>query len=347
MAASFVKKSNQLFYLRLTGDTTAVKFAAVSNAGNTYNLYIQGSDDGTVTISKPNSDGGGPYYSESANPVPSGGNLDNGRFPGTEQLYSYSGYGTREYRVTGYNQNGTEYVYDGSTGGTMCLGGSSLTWGGYAYPGDGYISNPLAVGVKVGGVWRNAGTIFIRQSGVWKEIINAYVKQGGTWRKYYQNFGNSSWINMLELTDDAIDFGVQVIPVWIWPVSTFDGDSQPNYINIDSTSNASSDIVTVPSSQSITLNVSFDLQGSNDYASMLLRRISDSAIIWSYSLSGSTSTSYSTNVTFNVTAGESYRFESTVILSLITYAGTSYARVRRDNSSGVLVYQNSANLYSD
>lgn len=345
MAASFVKKSNNLFYLRLTGNTNLVNFAAISQASNTYNLYIQGSDSGTVTISKPYNDNGGTYYTLSANPIPDGGNLDNGRFPGTEQLYSYSGYGTREYQVTGYNQNGTEYVYDGSTGGTMCLGGTSLSWGGYAYPGDGYISNPLAVGVKVGGSWRNAGTMFIRQSGVWKEIINAYVKQGGTWRKFYQNFGNSSWINMVELTDDAIDFGVQVIPVWSWPVSSFDGNE--NYYPADVTSSAFSDIITAPNTQSVTLkvNLSPGFGGGGAYASMLLRRISDSSVIWSRALSGSTSAFLTENITFNVDAGQSYRFESIVIVPYGSL-GSNSASVQRyeDNQT---VYSNIAIVFSD
>lgn len=197
MAATFIEKNDGNYYMRLTDSTTLVKFAAVSEAGNTYTFSV----DGTQRVSKPNSDGT-TYYSSSANPVPAGGTLNSGRFPGAETTYTFSGSGTRDYLLS----------FTPSGGGTQFyLGGTSLTWGDFAYPGSGYISNPIAVGVKQSGSWKNAGNIFVKQSGTWREVTNAYIKQGGVWKKYYQNFGNSSWINMLEGTDDAIDFGVQVI----------------------------------------------------------------------------------------------------------------------------------------
>ena len=203
MAATFIEKNDGNYYMRLTDSTTSVKFAAVSSSGNTYTFSV----GGTPRVSKPNDDGGvgAPeggftYYSSSANPVPAGGILDNGRFPGAETTYTFSGSGTRDYLLAGPVPETQFY-----------LGGASLTWGGFAYPGSGDISNPIAVGVKQSGSWKNAGNIFVKQSGTWKEVINAYIKQGGVWKQYYQNFGNSSWINMLEGIDDAIDFGVQVI----------------------------------------------------------------------------------------------------------------------------------------
>ena len=199
MAATFIGKNDGNYYMRLTDSTTSVKFAAVSRAGNSYTFSV----DGIQRVSKPNDDGPTTYYSSSANPVPAGGILDNGRFPGTETAHTFSGSGTRDYILsfTSGPDPGTQFY----------LGGSSLTWGDFAYPGSGYISNPIAVGVKQGGSWKNAGNIFVKQSGTWREVTNAYIKQGGVWKKYYQNFGNSSWINMLEDIDDAIDFGVQVI----------------------------------------------------------------------------------------------------------------------------------------
>jgi hypothetical protein len=197
MAATFIEKNDGNYYMRLTDSTTSVKFAAVSESGNTYTFSV----DGTQRVSKPNSDGT-TYYSSSANPVPAGGTLNSGRFPGAETTYTFSGSGTRDYLLS----------FTPSGGGTQFyLGGTSLTWGDFAYPGSGYISNPIAVGVKQSGSWKNAGNIFVKQSGTWREVTNAYIKQGGVWKKYYQNFGNSSWINMLEGLDDAIDFGVQVI----------------------------------------------------------------------------------------------------------------------------------------
>jgi hypothetical protein len=198
MAATFIEKNDGNYYMRLTDSTTSVKFAAVSNAGNTYTFRV----DGTQRVSKPNNDFGATYYSSSANPVPAGGTLNSGRFPGAETTYTFPGSGTRDYLLSFTSSGGGTQFY---------LGGASLTWGDFAYPGSGYISNPIAVGVKQSGSWKNAGNIFVKQSGTWREVTNAYIKQGGVWEKYYQNFGNSSWINMLEGTDDAIDFGVQVI----------------------------------------------------------------------------------------------------------------------------------------
>ena len=203
MAATFIEKNDGNYYMRLTDSTTSVKFATVSSAGNTYTFSV----GGTQRVSKPNDDGTTTYYSSSANPVPEFpnlGTLNNGRFPGAETTYTFSlnGSGTRDYLLSFTSSGpGTQFY----------LGGTSLTWGGFAYPGSGYISNPIAVGVKQSGSWKNAGNIFVKQSGTWREVTNAYIKQGGVWGKYYQNFGNSSWINMLEGLDDAIDFGVQVI----------------------------------------------------------------------------------------------------------------------------------------
>jgi len=244
MAASFVLKSDNNFYLRLTGNTSMINFAAVSEAGNTYSFNIAdpfAGPGGTFAISKPNSDNGiGVCGTSNANPSP-GGTVDNSRFPGCFDLvyeqqitgyddggnpfyenvlvavnlitYTFPGSGLREYLVTGNNQNGTPYNYNASAGGLMCLGGSSLNWGSnlYAYPGSGYVSNPVALGVKGGGAWKNSYNIYTKYNGAWKECLTGWIKVAGTWRKFYQNYGNSSWINMLENTDDAIDFAIQVI----------------------------------------------------------------------------------------------------------------------------------------
>jgi hypothetical protein len=205
MAATFIEKNDGNYYMRLTDSTTSVKFAAVSESGNTYTFSV----DGTQRVSKPNSDDTTTYYSSSANPVPAGGTLNSGRFPGAETTYTFespSGSGTRDYLLS-FTVDPPQPVPETR----FYLGGASLTWGGFAYPGSGYEFNPIAVGVKQSGSWKNAGNIFVKQSGTWREVTNAYIKQGGVWEKYYQNFGNSSWINMLEGLDDAIDFGVQVI----------------------------------------------------------------------------------------------------------------------------------------
>lgn len=208
MAATFIKKDDGNFYMRLTESTTDVKFAAASNAGNTYTFSV----NGIVVVTKTTDDAGGTYYTPSASPIPSGGTQVPGgpswsRFPGAETTYSYSGSGIRDYLAQFQAYTGGVPSYNTQ----FYLGGASLTWGGYAYPGSGYLSNPLAVGVKDGGSWKNAGNMFIKNANEWKEVQTAWIKQNGTWKQFFQNYGNSSWINMLELTDDAIDFAVQVI----------------------------------------------------------------------------------------------------------------------------------------
>jgi hypothetical protein len=342
MAASFIQKSNGQFYLRLTGNTTTVKFAAVANAGNTYSFYIYGSDSGTIAISKPfpNNE---TYYSASANPVPNGGYYTES-FSGAETAYTFSGSGTRDYLIVGYgvdyNGNGTEYTYNNDNA-LMCLGGATLSWGSYAYPGDGYISLPISAGVKNGGVWNSAYNIFVKNGGVWKECQTAWIKQGGTWKKFYQNFGNSSWINMLELLDDPIDFAIQVIEIWGWPVSSFDTISDVGPRGTF-TSNATSDTATPPNSQSTTLYIEiYPVSGSS--ANLSLIRSSDGATIWTRLNITST---YTETITFNVDTGSSYYFSSSVSIPS-GGAGTSYTYVRRNNSSGTLVYSNSANIYFD
>jgi len=212
MSATFIKKSDGNFYLRLTESTTSVKFAAITEANNTYQVFIPGSTIGTITISKDFTGTGGViYYSASATPIPSGGVLTTD-FGGVEITYTFSGSGIRDYLLSYSTQLGLgEPGYPGPGSAIFYLGGQSLGWGDYAYPGSGYINLPIAVGVKDGGVWKNSGNIFIKSSGVWKECETMYVKQSGTWEQIYKNYNNSSWINLLEGVDDAIDFGMQVI----------------------------------------------------------------------------------------------------------------------------------------
>ena len=78
MGARFIKKSDGNFYMRLDGNTTKVKFAAVAEAGFTYTFSV----DGTVRVTK--SQNG---YTTSVDPVPSGLNLNNNGFTGTENHY--------------------------------------------------------------------------------------------------------------------------------------------------------------------------------------------------------------------------------------------------------------------
>ena len=251
MAASFIKKSNGNYYLRLTGSTTSVKFAATSKAGNTYTFNVSTSANtdtmvSPVTVTKPNNDlkefyeyilsyydeSGNPvygwaligsaectFYTTSANPTPAPSSTsfpgypgpysttinDDTRFPGTEVSRTFSGSGDRAYLLS--------FSASPTPGTTFYLGGESLSWGSnlYAYPGSGYLTKAIAVGVKQGGSWKNSGNIYVKDSGEWKEVKTAWIKTGGNWKKYFESYNNSSWINMLEGTDDAIDFAVQVI----------------------------------------------------------------------------------------------------------------------------------------
>ena len=343
MAASFIQNSTGQFYLRLTGNTTTVKFAAVANAGNTYSFYIDrpAVDGGTITISKPFANNE-TYYSASANPVPGGGYYTES-FGGVETAYTFSGTGTRDYSIVGYgvdyNGYGTQYTYNNDNA-LMCLGGTTLSWGSYAYPGDGYISLPISVGVKDGGVWNNAYNIFVKNSGVWKECQTAWIKQGGTWKKFYQNYGNSSWINMLELLDDPIDFAIQVIEVWTWPVSSF--DSVQEYYPTSAYSSATSDIVTSPVTQSVTLYIEMS-PASGSHSDLSLIRVSDGATIWNRI---NKTELYTEIITFNVEANQSYYFNS--IVYVLSYdINTSYTSIRNNSSSGTQVYYNSALTFSD
>lgn len=54
-------------------------------------------------------------------------------------------------------------------------------------------------------------TITMNFTEQWSECETAWLKTASGWQKFYQNNTNSSWINLLELTDDAIDFAVKVI----------------------------------------------------------------------------------------------------------------------------------------
>ena len=139
-------------------------------------------------------------------PIPAGAVLTT-QFGGVEIAYTFSGSGIRDYLLS-YSTQTTQ----GNPGsGRFWLGGEALVFGGYAYPGSGYINLPIAVGVKNNGVWKSSGNIFVKNNNVWKECETMYVKRAGTWKQVYKNYNNSSWLNILEGVDDAIDFGVQVI----------------------------------------------------------------------------------------------------------------------------------------
>ena len=313
MAASFIKKNNGLFYLRLTGTTDLVTFNTAIDAGYSYNFYIYGSDSGTITVS---SGGGGVGIS-----------------------YGFSGSGLREYQVRGFNGNGTEYLYN-TQDNLMLLGGESPGWGGYAHPGPGFVQNPIAIGIKYNGTWENVGNAFIKNNGSWKEIQTVWVKNNGSWGKYFQNYGNSSWINMLEGTDDALDFAMQVTDIWSWPVSSFDGVQE--YYPNSAYSSATSDIVTSPVTQSVTLYIEMS-PASGSYSDLSLIRVSDGATIWSRI---NKTELYTETITFNVEANQSYYFNS--IVYVLSYdINTSYTSIRNNSSSGTQVYYNYALTFSD
>jgi hypothetical protein len=335
VAASFIKKSDGNFYLRLTGDTAQVKFAAASNASYHYYFKV----DGIVRIYKFRSDGqdGAPHYpyTISANPPPAGGTLvaPQDFFIGAEDLVDYPGSGTRDFLLSFETGPGTKFY----------LGGESLSWGNnlYAYPGSGYLSNSLAVGIKQNESWKNAGNMFIKYNGSWREITNAYIKQGGGWKKYFQNFGNSSWINMLELTDDALDFAVQVIAPYLWPNVGSNGSSSMYPDSAYSLGYSSA--ISPPATQSVTLYIELQFNNNVGYASMLLRKINDNSIIWNHSADYTNS---NFTETFDIDVEQSYRFESITSVPAGNI-GIAIARVRLGNSQGTIIYSNFAEIYSD
>lgn len=185
--------------MRLDENTTQVKFAAVSEASARYTFSVAGAQ----VVSKPNSDNNITYYTSSASPNPTG-NENNNRFPGSETIITYprTTPGIDDYLLSFTSTESTTAFY---------LGGESLTWGGYAYPGSGYLNNTFNLGVKDEGSWKNVSNTFIKDSGIWRDCESIWIKQGGLWNQIFANYGNSSWICMLEQIDDSIDFCVQVI----------------------------------------------------------------------------------------------------------------------------------------
>lgn len=207
MSAFFIKKSGQ-YYLRLTENTTQVKFAAVSEASATYTFYI----DGVAYLSHPSDDGGLTYRTTSARPFPSTAILDNSRFPGTETTHTFSGSGTRDYLLS-YITSWTGGQYSG-LGGELVNPGTGL----YAYPGSAYPSRfkSKAVELRNSNSW-GSNALYVRDSNTWKEVTSAWIREGGIWKKFHQvnsgtGGGSSSWFNMLSDLDDSLDFAVQVIP---------------------------------------------------------------------------------------------------------------------------------------
>lgn len=154
---AYFTKINTNYYMRLTGSTTQVKFACVSNAGNIYNLLI----DGVIRVQKI-SNNGATFYTASANPKPPSGTENISIFSGAETTFSYPGSGTRDYLLS---------VQSSPTPGTtFYLGGESLNWGTglYAYPGSGSSVQAKGIGIKtnvvgVGATWKNSQSLWIKR----------------------------------------------------------------------------------------------------------------------------------------------------------------------------------------
>ncbi len=116
MAAFFIRKSDNLHYLRLTGNTTTVKFAAVKEAVNSYQLDILRpvGVGGTISITANSTPNNAYIHTSSAVPIPNGSTLNQGEFTNVETSFVFeSGPTTRDYRVRGYS-SGIEYNYNQS-----------------------------------------------------------------------------------------------------------------------------------------------------------------------------------------------------------------------------------------
>lgn len=111
MAAFFIRKSDNLHYLRLTGNTTTVKFAAAKEATNFYRLDILRpvGVGGTISITATTTTN---VHTSSAVPIPTGSTLNNGVFTNVETPFGFeSGPTTRDYQILGYGNN-IEYTYN-------------------------------------------------------------------------------------------------------------------------------------------------------------------------------------------------------------------------------------------
>ena len=111
MAAFFIRKSDNLHYLRLTGITTTVKFAAVKEAENFYRFDILRpvGVGGTISITATTTTN---VHTSSAVPIPTGSTLNNGVFTNVETSFVFEpGPTTRDYQILGYGNN-IEYTYN-------------------------------------------------------------------------------------------------------------------------------------------------------------------------------------------------------------------------------------------
>ena len=183
MAAYFIELNSQI-YLRITGSTTYVTFGAIESASLGYNLYI----NGLITISKDEGPGGTIYNANQGVGVQVSQNTD--------------------YLVTGNNNLGNTYTPT-DTNYLLCVGNTVLVAQGgiRAYPS---ITPPNSLNVKYNGLWKNTKSIYIKVGGNWRQCEKVWNKVGGTWRLSYE-VPTSDWVNMLELLDDPLDFGIQVV----------------------------------------------------------------------------------------------------------------------------------------
>ena len=121
MAAFFIRKSDNLHYLRLTGNTTTVKFAAAKEAVNSYQLDILRpvGVGGTISITANNTTN---VHTSSAVPIPNGSTLNGGAFTNVETSFVFeSGPTTRDYQVRGFSNN-IEYTYNQSAATNKSVG---------------------------------------------------------------------------------------------------------------------------------------------------------------------------------------------------------------------------------
>lgn len=121
MAAFFIRKSDNLHYLRLTGNTTTVKFAAAKEAVTSYQLDILRpvGVGGTISITANNTTN---VHTSSAVPIPNGSTLNEGAFTNVETSFVFeSGPTTRDYQVRGFSNN-IEYTYNQSAATNTSVG---------------------------------------------------------------------------------------------------------------------------------------------------------------------------------------------------------------------------------
>jgi hypothetical protein len=229
---------NTTFTLRVDGGTTQIKFAAGSQAGNTYLVRIGTSPNLIASIGKNVVDAGGSSVcSGSLSPQNVlAFTVNNANFPSAD-----AGVSTVEtvinvtpdttYAVSWwsflFNNPPTNYLNFSQldTRAIALLGGDTYTslytsppspasfvGSSVSYPG--YSTRTTQnLFVFSTGAWRIITQPYVFDGGAWRTMTNEYIKESGAWRTVYRNYDSSPYLTINDGGPDLLDFVVQVIAV--------------------------------------------------------------------------------------------------------------------------------------